>query len=137
MHSAMEEPVPLQAAKSQPHVVSEKRESGVEEVVDSPEHDLNTGDGDGNSDANTDSSSSDSAGHDIPAANARVFKPPVPPAGGEFWQHAKSKTLHIRMEGYYNIFICGRARNDMYTQAKDVRWDSAVCHGCLRHSYDA
>lgn len=102
--------------------------SGVVEISDSSS----------DADSNVAASSDSSTPSDLPEVDSRngprLFLPPQPPEGGEFLEHKKLKTLHGLMDGYERVFLCGRTRNEMYCVPKEVRWDSSVCHSCLKKS---
>ena len=77
------------------------------------------------------SSSSDESAEEFPKANARVFRPPEPPAGYIFWQHKKMKTLHLSLPEYRRVFMCNRLIGPLHTkEGMSIRYDTPVCRNC-------
>ena len=69
-------------------------------------------------------SSSSSSSDELGVSLAKEFRPPGPPPGCKFC--AGTKTLHI---------VDDRCLLNQYFVTPDVlRYDSAVCHVCARHS---
>ena len=93
---------------------------------------LSQGESDCGSHVTTDSSESDSdSDHEedrllVP----RVFLPPKPPEGCFFVRHVCSKMLHYMSHDIRVVLVCGRQKTASYEEARNLRYDSAVCHAC-------
>ena len=86
------------------------------------------------SDASDSTSDSGSSSGDIPENHAlnKVFAPPKPPEGFQWWQHAKLKTIHLTEPGYVRVFVCGRPVGGFHQKiTQDPRFDSPVCWSCF------
>ena len=54
------------------------------------------------------------------------------PQGVDVWKHAKLKTIHLSLEGYVRVLVCGRKITDSYQKdGMDVRFDVIKCKQCF------
>ena len=91
---------------------------------------------DSSSDSSSSSSSSDDSTVDEPAYDfgkaAKMFLPPVAPAGYRMWQHSKLKTLHLMDDGNQRVFACGRTAGPNHLKdGFKARYDTPVCSFCF------
>lgn len=62
----------------------------------------------------------------------KSFLPPVPPEGYVFWQHGKSKILHLAPPDHRRAFMCNRLVGTFHSKENlSIRYDTPVCRFCV------
>ena len=62
----------------------------------------------------------------------KSFLPPVPPEGYVFWQHGKSKILHLAPPDHRRAFMCNRLVGAFHSKENlSIRYDTPVCRFCV------
>ena len=62
----------------------------------------------------------------------KAYLPPVAPEGFVFWQHCKSKILHLAPPDHRRAFMCNRLVGQFHTKENlSIRYDTPVCRFCV------